>query len=86
MGPYYDHQVGQYLPPDPYDDQELIHRRVRQVRAEVTADLLRALRVRLTVAAHAVLAFIRCAGAGAALMPPRGDVRHRQARLTSGCH
>jgi hypothetical protein len=86
MGPYYDHQVGRFERPDPWDDREILMARARQARAEATAELFGALWAGLKSAAHVMAGLVRHAGAGAALMPPRGEVRHhRPAGLTGGC-
>jgi hypothetical protein len=76
MGPYYDHQVGRFERPDPWHDHETLVARARQARAEATAELFRALWVGLKTATKAVVRFVRYAGAGAALIPPRGDAHH----------
>jgi hypothetical protein len=87
MGPYYDHQVGRFEPPDPVRDREILLARARRARAEAMADMFGALYGGLKTAAKAVAAFVRYAGAGAALRPPHGELRHhRPARLTGGCN
>jgi hypothetical protein len=86
MGPYYDHQVGRFERPDPRPNPEILLARARQARAEATAELFAALRAGLKSAAQVMAGLVRHAGAGAALMPPRGEVRdHRPAGLTGGC-
>jgi hypothetical protein len=81
MGPYFDHQVGRFEAPD----REILAARARQARAEATADMFGALYARLKTGLRAVAGFVRCSGAGAALMPPHHDLGHRTARLTGGC-
>jgi hypothetical protein len=78
MGPYYDHQVGRFERPDPWHDHEILFARARQARADATAELFRALWSGLKIAARAIAGFVRHAGAGAALIPPRGDVHHHR--------
>jgi hypothetical protein len=78
MGPYYDHQVGRFERPEPWHNPEILLARAREARAEATAELLRALWAGLKTATKAVVRFVRHAGAGAALMPPRGDIRHHR--------
>lgn len=87
MGPYYDHQVGRFERPDPVNDREILLARARRARAEATADMFGALWAGLKSAATAMAGFVRCAGAGAALRPPRTELRHGgPARLTGGCN
>ena len=74
MSLYYDHQVGRFEGPDPWQDRETMLARARQARAEATAELFRALWAGLKTATKAVAGFVR--HPGAALMPPRGDVHH----------
>jgi hypothetical protein len=86
MGPYYDHQVGRFEPPDRLSDREILLIRARRARAEATADVFGALYAGVKSAALAVVGLVRSAGAGAALMPPRAAARHQgPARLTGGC-
>jgi hypothetical protein len=80
MGPYYDHQVGRFERPDPWSDREILLARARRARAEATAELFGAIWAGVKFAAKAVAGFVRHAGPGAALMPPRGDVRHHTGR------
>lgn len=84
MGPYYDHQVGRFEPPDRLSDREILFARARRARAEATADIFGALYAGTKSAALAVVGFVRCAGAGAALLPPRAEAQG-PARLTDGC-
>jgi len=87
MGPYYDHQVGRFERPDPVKDRDILLARARRARAEAMADMFGALWAGLRSAASAVVAFVRYAGAGAALKPPHGEFRHHgPARLTGGCN
>lgn len=87
MGPYYDHQVGRFEGPDPVNDREILLARARRARAEAMADMVGALWEGLRSAARAVTGFVRYAGAGAALRPPHGELRHHgPARLTGGCN
>jgi hypothetical protein len=73
MGPYYDHQVGRFAPPDPVTDHDIIRARARRARAEATRDLLGAIGRGLKAAVRGVATL--------------GDVRHRRpARLTGGCN
>jgi hypothetical protein len=76
MGLYYDHQVGRFERPDPWQDHETLLLRARRARAEATAEMFGALWAGLKNATKAVVRFVRYAGAGAALIPPRGDVHH----------
>jgi hypothetical protein len=86
MGPYYDHQVGRFERPDPWPDREILLARARRARADAVAEVFGALWAGLKSAARAGAGFVRHAGGGAALMPPRGDVRHHHpAGLTGGC-
>ncbi|MGH6920675.1 MAG: hypothetical protein ACREJ0_23570 [Geminicoccaceae bacterium] len=86
MGPYYDDQVGRFVPPDPLKDWDILLARARRARAEATADMVGALYGGLKTATKAVAAFVRQASAGAALRPPHGDVRqHGPVHLTCGC-
>jgi hypothetical protein len=86
MGPYYDHQVGGFVPPDPVKDRDILLARARRARAEAMADMLSALYDGLRTAAKAVASLWRRAGDGAALRPPHADVRqHGPAHLTGGC-
>lgn len=85
MGPYYDHQVGHFGPPDPARDRDILLARAREARAEAMADMLGGLWAGLKVAARAVATFGRYADAGAALR--HGERRHhRPAPLTGGCN
>jgi hypothetical protein len=86
MGPYYDHQVGRFERPDPVNDREILLARARRARAEAMADMFGALYHGVTSAAKATAAFVRHAGAGAALKPPHGELRHHGPRLTGGCN
>jgi hypothetical protein len=74
MGLYYDHQVGRFERPDPWQDHEAILARARQARAEATVAMFNALWAGLKTATKAVAGFVRHA-----LTPPRGDV-HRPGR------
>jgi hypothetical protein len=86
MGPYYDHQVSRFEGPDPLSEREVLLMRARRARAEAMADVFGALYAGIKFAAQAAVGFVRCAGAGAALMPPRAEARHQgPARLTSAC-
>jgi hypothetical protein len=86
MGPYYDHQVCRFERPDPVSEPEILLARARRARAEAMAEVFGALYAGLKTAATAVAGFVRHAGAGAAQMPPRSDLRrHRTAHLTGGC-
>ena len=76
MGPFYDHQVGRFVRPDPVRDREVLLAHARRARAEAMADMFGALHRRVTSSAKAVAAFVRYASAGAALKPPHGAVRH----------
>lgn len=71
MGPYYDHQVGRFERPDPWEDRETMLARARQARADAVAEMFGALWARLKTATKAVARSARHA-----LTPPRGDVRH----------
>jgi hypothetical protein len=87
MGPYYDHQVGRFERPDPLTDREILLAHARRARAEAMADMSGALWAGLKSSAKSVVAFVRHAGAGAALRPPHGELRHHgPARLTGGCN
>jgi hypothetical protein len=87
MGPYYDHQVGRFEPPDPVKDREILLARARRARAQAMAEVFGALWAGLRTSAKAVAGFVRHAGVGAALKPPLGDAHHhRTARLTGGCN
>lgn len=86
MGPFYDHQVGRFERPDPVHDRDILLARARRARAEAVAAMFGALWGGLTSAARVAAAFIRYAGAGAALRPPHVELRHPgPARLTGGC-
>jgi hypothetical protein len=86
MGPYYDHQVGRFERPEPVNDREILLARARRARAEAVADMFSALYGGVKTSARAVAAFVRYAGAGAALRPPHRELRHHgPARLTGGC-
>jgi hypothetical protein len=71
MGPSYDHQVGRFERPDPWQDHETMLARARQARADAVAEMFGALWARLKTATKAVARSARHA-----LTPPRGDVRH----------
>ena len=86
MGPFYDHQVGRFVRPDPVRDREILLAHARRARAEAMAEMFGALHRRVTSSAKAVAAFVRYASAGAALKPPHGELRHHGPRLTSGCN
>jgi hypothetical protein len=87
MGPYYDHQVGRFERPDPATDREILLALARRARAEAMADMFGALWAGLKTSAKAVITFVRHAGAGAALRPPHGELRHHgPAHLTGGCN
>jgi hypothetical protein len=66
MGPYYDHQVGRFERPDPWEDRETMLARARQARADAAAEMFGSLWARLKTATKAA----RHA------LTPRGDVRH----------
>lgn len=86
MAPYYDHQVGRFEPPTLPDDRQILLARARRARAEATADLFRALYSGLRFVARGMVAFVHCAGHGAAKMPPQGHYRGTTpAPLTGGC-
>ncbi|HEX5078755.1 MAG TPA: hypothetical protein VFV80_06345 [Geminicoccaceae bacterium] len=86
MGPYYDHQVGRFERPDAGSDRDALLARARRARAEATAGMLGAIWAGLRSAVRICAERLRHAGAGAALMPPRPDVRaHRAPRLTGCC-
>jgi hypothetical protein len=70
MGPYYDHQVGRFERPDPWQDHEILVARARQARADATAELFRTLWAGMKAEAKAVAGLMR---------------HHRQAGLTGGC-
>jgi hypothetical protein len=87
MGPHYDHQVGRFVPPDPVQERDILLARARRARAEAIADMYGAIFRGITNSAKAVARFVRYAGAGAALKPPRVELRpHGAARLTGGCN
>ena len=86
MGPFYDHQVGRFVRPDPVRNREILLAHARRARAEAMADMLGALHRRVTSSVKAVAAFLRYAGAGTALKPPNGELRHHGPRLTGGCN
>jgi hypothetical protein len=70
MGPYYDHQVGRFERPDPWQDHETLLLRARRARAEATVEMFGALWAGLKTASKAVVGFARHA------LTPRGDVHH----------
>jgi hypothetical protein len=81
---HYDHQVGRFEAPRLPEDRDVL---IRRARAEAMAEILGALYAGLKIAARSVVGFVRYAGRGAALMPPRGDFHNRTpARLTGGCN
>ena len=87
MGPHYDHQVGRFEPPDPVQERDILLARARRARAEAIGDMYGAIYRGITSSAKAAARFVRYAGAGAALKPPRARLRaHGAARLTSGCN
>jgi hypothetical protein len=87
MGPYYDHQVSRFEPPDPVSDRDILLAQARRARAEATRQMLRAAYRGLKAAGGSVAALVGYTGAGAALRPPHGDVRRgRPARLTGACN
>ena len=87
MGPHYDHQVGRFEPPDPVQERDILLARARRARAEAIGGMYGAIYRGITNSARAVARFVRYAGAGAALKPPRAGLRpHGAARLTGGCN
>ena len=43
MGPFYDHQVGRFVRPDPVRDRDILLAHARRARAEAMADMFGAL-------------------------------------------
>ena len=87
MQTHYDHQVGRFEAPRLPEDRDVLIARARRARAEAMAEIFGALYAGLKIAARSVVGFVRYAGHGAALMPPRGHVHNRTpARLTGGCN
>jgi hypothetical protein len=76
MGPFYDHQVGRFERPDPVRDPDILLARARRARAEAMAEMFGTLYRSVKASAHAVVRSVRYAGAGAALRPPHGELRH----------
>jgi hypothetical protein len=70
MGPYYDHQVGRFERPDPWEDRETMLARARQARADAAAEMFGTLWARLKTATKAVTGSARHA------LTPRDDVHH----------
>jgi hypothetical protein len=70
MGPYYDHQVGRFERPDPWQDHETMLARARQARADAAAEMFGALWAGLKTGTKAVTGFARHA------LTPRTDVDH----------
>jgi len=87
MQTHYDHQVGRFEAPRRLGDRDVLLARARRARAEAMAENFGALYAGLKSVAGSVVGFVRCAGRGAALIPPGGDFHNRTpARLTGGCN
>jgi hypothetical protein len=87
MQTHYDHQVGRFEAPRLPEDRDLLIARARRARAEAMTEVFGTLYAGLRSVARSVVGFVRCAGRGAALMPPRSDFHNRTpARLTGACN
>jgi hypothetical protein len=68
-------------------ERDILLARARRARAEAIGGMYGAIHRGIASSARAVARFVRYAGAGAALKPPRVGLRpHGAGRLTGGCN